>query len=131
MKFHHIGYVVSNISESEEKMIFEKKIKEVFDNIQWAKLSLYANYSDSYIELIEPLDDKSYTWNALQKRGPHIHHLCYQVSSIEEIQEFAMKAGMIKIMEPVPAMLFDDKLVTFYYSKDKQIVEFLVDSENK
>lgn len=130
MKLHHIGFVVSNISKTEERIIFEKKINEVYDNIQRARLSLYTNYSNSYIELIEPKDDKSYTWNALQKKGTHMHHLCYQVRSFDEIQLIAVKTGMLEIMKPVPAILFGNKFVTFYYTKERQIVEFLVDSED-
>jgi len=62
-----MGFVVQNIRKFEKNMIFQKKIKEVFDEYQQATLALYSNYSNAYIELIEPLDEKSFTWNALIK----------------------------------------------------------------
>jgi hypothetical protein len=126
MILHHSGFVVSNIDEWEKKMIFEEKIKEVVDEIQHAKLSLYKNFGSSYIELIQPLNESSFTWNALRKSGNHFNHFCYSISSEEELAQYIKKYSLIKVLSWVPALLFDNKLVSFYYTRNKQIVEFLI-----
>ena len=40
MKLHHIGYVVKDIVQYEKSLIFEKKVKELFDPVQNSKMAL-------------------------------------------------------------------------------------------
>jgi hypothetical protein len=126
MNFHHTGFIVKSILEYERNLIFEEKILEVIDPIQNAKLSLYSNFSNCFIELIEPLGESSLTWNSLQKFGNHFHHLCYSVENLEELQIIVENKMLIKILDPVPAILFNKKFVTFYMGRNKQIIEFLI-----
>ncbi|MCS6988982.1 MAG: VOC family protein [Chloroherpetonaceae bacterium] len=129
MKLHHLGFVVANIEEYERKMVYESKIKEVIDDVQQAKLSLYANFGSSFIELIEPLSKASFTYNALQKFGNHFHHLCYAVGSAEEMNAVAKQNKLILFRGPLEAKLFDLKPVFFFFSPNKTIVEFLLDED--
>ena len=46
MKLHHIGYVVKDIAQYEKNLIFEKKIKELFDPVQNSNMALYRNFTD-------------------------------------------------------------------------------------
>ncbi len=125
--FHHIGIVVSCISDFEAKMLHEKKVAQVFDPIQNAQLALYKNYSDSYIELIQPNDEHSFTYNFLKKSGHYgYHHMCYEVSSAAVLKDIQQKYRLLPILEPVPAVLFNGQLVAFFYSRNKAIVEFLI-----
>ena len=126
MRFHHIGYVVSSIEQYERGLLFDEKITEVFDPIQKAKLALYKNFGISYIELIEPTEPSSFTWNALQKNGNHFHHLCYETDNMDELTRLQQQSRWINILEPVPAVLFDNRLVTFYFTRNRQIVEFII-----
>ena len=128
-QLHHVGIVVSDIDRYEPNMLFEKKLADVVDPVQKARLCLYSNFSDSHIELIQPLDESSFTWNALQKNGNHVHHLCYEKKSYEEVQELTRKYRMIEVMKPVPAVLFNNKLVCFYFNRNKQLIEFLINPE--
>ncbi|MBL0079444.1 MAG: VOC family protein [Bacteroidetes bacterium] len=126
MKLHHIGFVVKDIEKYENNMLFEAKINEIEDTIQNSKLSLYKNYTNSYIELIQPLNDSAFTYNFLQKNGDGFHHLCYEVNTEQEIIEITKNLRLIKVLGPVPALLFDNRHVYFYYSRNKNIVEFIV-----
>lgn len=128
MRLHHTGFIVRDIDEYQKKMLFEEKLKEVIDPVQMARLALYRNFSESMIELIQPLNENSFTWNSLQKQGNHFAHFCYIVSNIGELEMIVHKYNLIHVLEPVPAPLFNDRLVTFYYNRNKQIVEFLIDS---
>jgi hypothetical protein len=124
--FHHVGIIVKSIKEYEKNMLFEKKINEVIDPIQKAKLSLYKNFSDSYLELIEPLTIESPTYNALNKFGEHLNHLCYITDSFDKINEYAEQNNWLQIFGPVPAVLFDNKEVIFYFTQNKQLIEFII-----
>lgn len=125
---HHVGYVVKSIEKYEKNIVFSQKLKEVIDPVQNAKLALYAIGGGSYIELIEPLSETAFTYNFLQKNsGTHYHHLCYAVKNIEQITALKEQLRLIDILGPVPAILFDNKMVYFFYSRNKEIIEFLID----
>jgi len=126
MKLHHTGFVVRDIGSWEKHMVYQQKIAEVFDPVQNAHLALYTNYSPSYIELIQPVSDASYSWNSLQKRGNHFNHFCYELPGIEELREAVSQMRLLKVLGPVPAVLFGNRDVHFYYTRNEQLVEFLI-----
>ena len=126
MKFHHLGYVVKSIPLWEGQMLCESKENEVFDPVQEAQLALYKNFNNHYIELIQPLDKNSFTWNFLSKNGQGFHHICYEIQNMNELRDIVDKNKLIPILKPVPALLFNGKYVTFYYTRNKQIIEFIL-----
>ncbi len=124
-KFHHIGIVVKSIEQYESQMLPTEKIAEVIDEIQNSKLALYQNDENSYLELIEPLNEKSTSYNSLQKFGNHLNHLCYQVESFTDLDRFMTEKKWIKVLGPVPAVLFNNREVVFYLTRSGQLIEFL------
>jgi hypothetical protein len=127
MRFHHTGLIVESISAFESKLIYEVKKLEVFDPMQDAKLALYKNFGDSFIELIEPLSPAAFTWNFLRKANSSLyHHFCYEVADEKELEEMQTKYRLIPILDPIPAKLFNDRLVCFFYTRNKMIIEFLI-----
>lgn len=125
MKLHHTGFIVRNIDQWEKNMIFQEKIADVFDPVQHARLTLYKNYSDCLIELIQPTE-QAFTWNSLQKSGNHFNHFCYEVENLAEMKSILSEKRMIPVLGPVPALLFEGRDIYFYYNKNQQVVEFLV-----
>lgn len=127
IKFHHIGLIVQSINNFEAKMIYEEKLLEVFDPLQDATLALYKNFGNSFIELIEPSSSKAFTWNHLKSPNAlPFHHFCYEVADEIELDFIQSKYKLIPVLGPIPAKLFNDRLVAFYYSRNKMIIEFLI-----
>lgn len=126
LKLHHIGMIVKSIEMYEDKMFFQEKVKEVFDPIQNAKLALYTNFSDSYIELIEPINETSFTFNSLAKYGEHMNHFCYEVANESSVKELVKKYNLLLFKGPLDAVLFDNRQVYFAMDKNKNIVEFVI-----
>ncbi len=130
IKFHHTGLVVSNLNDFESKLFYQEKVTQAYDSLQDANLILYKNYGDSFIELIEPLSPKAYTWNYLYRgSNPPYHHFCYEVSNEAELNHIKTKHRLLPIVGPIPAVLFDNKLVAFFYTRNKMIVEFLIQGD--
>src|SRR5689334_16906484 len=122
MKLHHAGFIVSDIDSWEKKMVYEAKVADVIDPVQNARLCLYTHYAgESFIELIQPLDEQAFTWKALQKSGNHFNHFCYSVDTLEEVSNFALANKLLPVLGPVPALLFEGKQVVFYFTRNKQI----------
>lgn len=125
-KFHHIGIVVNSIEQYEKQMLPNKKVREVIDKIQNSKLALYENFNESYIELIEPLNENSTSFNSLKKFGNHLNHLCYKVGPFSELDNFMSDRKWIKVFGPVPAALFENQKVVFYLNRNSQLIEFII-----
>jgi hypothetical protein len=126
MKLHHLGFIVGDIDHWEKNMIYETKIADVFDPLQNARLALYSNYSESFIELIQPKDKAAYTWNSLKTKGDHFSHFCYEVEDEAELKIVTSKFRMLKVQALMPAFMFEGKHICFYYTKNEQIVEFIL-----
>lgn len=125
IKLHHIGYVVSDISKFKNNLILNQKISEIYDPIQKANLALFSTFSDTLIELIQPENSESFTWKNLQKHGNHYHHLCYEISK-EYLNKIVIEKNLIHVSGPHKAILFQNKQVDFYFNRNKEIVEFLI-----
>jgi methylmalonyl-CoA/ethylmalonyl-CoA epimerase len=128
MRLHHIGIVVNDIEKYETSMTFEEKVLQVIDPVQKSKLALYKNFGSCYIELIQPINENSYTMNFLKKNGNAFHHFCYEVASKETMLDIVEKKKLIFINGPFPAILFDNRNVYFYFSRNKEILEFLIEN---
>jgi len=125
MIINHIGYIVDSIDDFSKGLFDYDVVVKKYDSIQKANLALFQ-YKNVSIELIEPNSPDSFTWRFLQENGSSYHHLCYEVESIESALDFIKKSKMIKVFGPVPAVLFDGKSVLFAFSKNREVVEFLV-----
>ncbi len=97
MKLHHTGFIVENREKYITHLIYQEKIKEVFDPVQDAYLMLLRNFSDAFIELIQPVSEKSPTYNFLKKHGEGFHHFCYEISNQKQLDELVDNYKLIKV----------------------------------
>lgn len=128
MRLHHIGYVVKSIATYEKHLLFKDKIAEVLDPLQNARLALYATWSDTLIELIEPHNESSFTYPFLAKHGNAYHHLCYEVDHIDEMEKIASSKQLLLFKGPLQAPLFEGRPVYFFFDRNRAITEFLISS---
>ena len=113
MKLHHIGIVVSNISESMGELTkflkFEKiKIPEIVEsqdvNVCFLKIS------GVFIELIEPISSASPV-QKFSSAGGGFHHLCFEVDNLTSELEKMEKNGARIIVQPTRG--FENRLIAF------------------
>ncbi len=127
LKLHHIGMVVKNIEDYLKTSEFTRSTKVVYDPAQHSNICMLENADNATpIELIEPIDERSTTYQYLNKCGNGIHHLCYQVNSYEDLKVFMAQHKLKRIFGPVKATVFDQQKVVFAYSKTRGIVEFVI-----
>lgn len=84
-KINHIGIAVKSLDETlpfyRDNLCMELKgIEEVAE--QKVKVAMLA-VGESKIELLEPTSDDSPVAKFLEKNGPGIHHVAYEVADIE------------------------------------------------
>lgn len=125
MILHHVGYVVRDITCYQKVLNLPSPLIQVTDPMQQALIALFKQPGNPYIELIQPLNESSPTWNFLQKHGEGFHHHCYECME-EAMWQQVTSQRMIKVMGPVPAVLFDGRTVYFFVTRKMEIVEFLL-----
>ncbi len=125
IRINHIGIVVKSIEEYLKNGWLPPAGKIVYDPVQDSRL-LLAGSEGNMIELIEPVSEKATTYNFLQKTGGGLHHVCFEVGFLEEAEKIIAEKKAVKFFGPVPARLFNGRKVLFVYSRNREIVEFLI-----
>ena len=116
MKFHHIGIVVNNIVNDGkiiENVLRSKKASIPFhDKIQKVNVT-FLDVGNFYIELIEPAEIQTPVTSFLEKNGPGVHHLGFEVEDIEsEITKLSKKGGLV-VCKPV--LGYENRLASFIF----------------
>lgn len=71
---------------------------------------------ESDIELLEPVDPESGVSRYLAKRGPGIHHICFEVEDIEQTLA-RLKAAEIPLIDEEPTIGTGGKKIAFVHPK--------------
>jgi methylmalonyl-CoA epimerase len=91
MILDHIGIAVTNLEESIAE--YERThglVVTLRERLESQQVELvFLQLENTKIELLTPLSPESTLAKFIQKRGPGLHHLCYQVKNIEaELKRF-------------------------------------------
>ena len=71
------------------------------------------------LEVMEPMQETSPITKFLEKRGPGIHHICFQVTEIEQMLQDLESAG-IKLIDREPRIGAEGKKIAFLHPKSTQ-----------
>jgi methylmalonyl-CoA/ethylmalonyl-CoA epimerase len=117
-KINHIGIAVHNIEEA-AKFYTEvlglklEGVQEVPD--QKVKVA-FLPIGEVRVELIEPTSPESPVAKYLEKSGPGIHHIAYQVADVAaEVEK--LKAAEVKMVDQTPRRGAHDTLIAFVHPK--------------
>ncbi len=93
---------------SESEQVPEQQVEVSFADIE----------GKAKLELLRPLKDGSGPIGKfLEKKGPGLHHLCFRVSDLDEI-EARLKLQGISMVFPVPKRGAAGKMINFIHPKD-------------
>lgn len=104
MKLDHIGIAVPDL-ETGKKLwgvglgLPGGKV-EVVEG-EGVKVAFYDSGGGSHIELLEALNPQSPIAKFLEKRGPGIHHVCFEVPDLDAALRQAEAQGYRRIKDPV------------------------------
>jgi methylmalonyl-CoA/ethylmalonyl-CoA epimerase len=79
---------------------------------------------NAVIELVEPEGNGSAVHKFLQ-RGGGLHHICYEVDSLEQQLEQTRANRDLIVRPPQPAPAFDGRRIAWTYTRNKLLVEYL------
>jgi methylmalonyl-CoA/ethylmalonyl-CoA epimerase len=127
LKFHHIGYAVSDIFATAEYYINAGwKMTDIqTDEIQNTKIAFLSKNEMPLIELIAPVDDTSPIVKTLDKIGVTPYHVCYEVTNIEQSILELRKQHFIALFRPALAVALNNRKICYLYNKHVGLIELL------
>ncbi|NQV18396.1 MAG: VOC family protein [Armatimonadetes bacterium] len=126
--FHHFGLALKDFSKAIE---FYKKLgydhtEPIIDSLQNVELVLCTSEKHPTVELVKPINNNSPITNYLSKNNEMIYHVCYEVEDIaRDIKILFSNYRAFCVSKPKPAILFDNRLVSFYYINNVGLIEVL------
>ena len=127
MEFHHVGIAVNSIEETAKWYIesgysITETIKEPIQNVYIA----FLKRDDSpLLELVQPVDKTSPVYNILKKVGVTAYHFCYETDNLQKTIETFESKDFKVLVEPVPAISFNNRRISFLYHIDIGLIELL------
>lgn len=139
MKLDHIGFVVGSIDEfiTVLKTIgFADATRPVpdYDKNVNASFVFVGQKEDIYLEVLEPVDDRSAVYNFLKRTGGGLHHLCFEVDDIEQVSNRLEEQGFKMVSPPTDCTAYDENLgrtcdgvtrISFFLLPNRLLIELL------
>ncbi len=130
LELHHVGCAVKSIENSlvtYRDILGFKNISQVFHLIDISVDICFVEISPGFfIELIEPIGEKSIVNNYI-KKGISYYHLGFKVKNIEATIENLLNQEFREVAS-VHSPAFDNRLCVFLYSPELHLVE-IIDSD--
>ena len=117
-KVNHIAIVVSDLEESLRFWVDALGLKLAHtEHVDSQAVDVaFLPVGDSKIELLKPTDDESGVARYLEKRGPGMHHLCFEVDDIAATLT-SLKAVGVQLINEVPVVGSDGRKFAFIHPK--------------
>lgn len=128
IQIHHVGLLVDHIETYLAGSFWSRQSPVVYDPNQKARLCLVciAEDQDHLVELIEPAGTDSPTYRA-QGKGQKLHHLCFAVPRKQVADAIIEKYRLLPVTNWQSAILFQGRPIRFAYTRNRELVEFVVD----
>ena len=117
-RIHHVGVAVDRLDEAvalyESSFGMTRGLRKALPD-RGVEVQ-FMHLSGSTVELLAPLGDDSPVARFLARRGPGMHHLCYEVDNIQEALT-ALEARGLELIDRVPRPGAEGKNVAFLQPK--------------
>ncbi|HWI40413.1 MAG TPA: methylmalonyl-CoA epimerase, partial [Verrucomicrobiae bacterium] len=117
-KINHIGVAVKSIEET--LPFYRDALGMTFmgtEEVAEQKVRVaFLQVGESKIELLEPMSEESAVAKFLQKNGPGIHHIAYEVSDLAEALA-ALEAQGLSLIDRVPRQGAHGARIAFLHPK--------------
>jgi methylmalonyl-CoA/ethylmalonyl-CoA epimerase len=117
-KIDHIAIVVDDI---EKPLAFWRDMLGLpldhIDDVRGQEAMVaFLPIGESEVELVKPTSDLSGLGRYLKKRGPGLHHICFQVESLATLLDQLKEQG-VRLINETPVTLEGGKRMAFIHPK--------------
>lgn len=127
-KFHHYGIAVKEFKHAENfyTALGYNCTKQIHDELQNVYLKFLTCNGMPNIELVKPVNNTSPISKYLSNYNELIYHTCYEIDlNILSIDSFFGTSKKVCVSKPKPAILFNNRNVSFYYVSNVGLIEIL------
>ena len=128
MTIDQIGIVVPGIDAASDYYVRTFGLRKIGgaikDALQDVELQFLEDDRGQRIELIQPASDASPAARAL-KTGGGFNHICYRVDDLDATIHTLLAEGAKLVREPMPAVAFDGRRVSFLYTRQRELIELV------
>ncbi len=128
LRFHHIAIAVKSFEKSINyyKSLFYHCSEIIYDPIQNVELFYCKSELMPNVELVKPFNEDSPVNNMLRNSDTVIYHQCYQTVDLHKAIEYLQKENrLFCVSKPKPAILFNNRNVSFYQIPKVGLIEIL------
>lgn len=128
LSFHHLGLATK---QKEKAIVFLKGIGYsindiVLDELQNVNLIMCKNETMPDVEIVYPTNTKGPLTNIFSSMNELVYHICYETANLKEWLNAIKKENRIFYLStPKPAILFDNREVSFYQIGGFGLIEIL------
>ena len=117
-RIDHIGVAVEELEPALElyRDRFEMSLAHREVVTEQGVEAVLLDVGENHVELLQPLGPETPVGKFLDKRGPGIHHVAYQVPDIE-VALAALKAKNVRLIDETPRVGIRGSLVAFVHPK--------------
>ncbi len=127
LKIHHVGCVVQNIEESialyKNSLGFKDCSEVIYVSSQQVNVCFVNVGNNTFMELIEPLDEKSAIAKLLKKKHSY-YHIGYLSENFTETLEKLVNKGC-HIITIFNSEAFNNKQCAFLYTEEMHMIEII------
>jgi methylmalonyl-CoA/ethylmalonyl-CoA epimerase len=115
-RINHIAIVVDEIEDALHfwRDALGLKVARVEEVPDQDSIVAFLPVGDMEIELVKPTSDEGGIARYLKKRGPGVHHICFEVDDIETSLE-SLKANGVRLINSEPAISTSGKRFAFIH----------------
>jgi methylmalonyl-CoA/ethylmalonyl-CoA epimerase len=118
---HHVALAVEDLDEAIELYgrLFGAELEERGRIDEQGVEAAYLRFGDGRLELVSPLGPDTPVGRFLERRGPGMHHVAFEVDDIEQAIESLGRRGA-NVIEPAPRIGFGGHRVAFVHPESLQ-----------
>ena len=115
-KIDHIAIVVEDIDAALHfwRDALGLQLDHIEDVPEQKSLVAFLPTGESEVELVKPTTDDSGIARYLQKRGPGMHHICFEVEDIEQVLSELKEKG-VRLINETPVPMEGGKSIAFIH----------------
>jgi methylmalonyl-CoA/ethylmalonyl-CoA epimerase len=121
IRIDHVAIVVDDIDNALHfwRDVLGLQVTHVEDVPDQQSVVAFLPTGESEVELVKPTADESGVYRYLRKRGPGLHHICFQVDDIEATLDKLKEHGVCMI-NPEPVIGTGGKKIAFIHPESTQ-----------
>jgi len=133
-RLHHIGMLVDSMEKAArlqvERYGYRIESEIILDPVQTAFVQfLRLPGQGHWLELVSPVPGESKLAQALERRGEHLHHLCYEVVSLSDAVDHLRQCRQLLLADPTPAEAFPGRRIAWFMDRARQLTELVEQGE--